>query len=88
MSTSAPEQPRAIGLGFEGRELVVRLEDGRTVQVPLDWFPRLRDANDDELGGWRLVGRGVGIHWPKLDEDLSVSGLLAPRVTAGRPTHA
>jgi hypothetical protein len=53
----------------------------------LDWFPRLRDANQDELGDWRLIGSGVGIHWPKLDEDLSVSGLLAPRVAPGRPTH-
>jgi hypothetical protein len=87
VSTSAPEQPRAIAVGFEGRELVVRLEDGRTVHVPLDWFPRLRDANEDELGDWRLVGRGVGIHWPKLDEDLSVSGLLAPRISPGHKSQ-
>ena len=59
-------------------DLVVHLEDGRTVSVPLEWFPKLRDASPDDLGDWRLVGRGVGIHWPRLDEDLSVRGLLAP----------
>jgi hypothetical protein len=46
--------------------------------VPLEWFPKLRDASAEALGDWRLVGRGVGIHWPKLDEDLSVRGLLLP----------
>ena len=46
--------------------------------MPLEWFPKLRDASPDALGDWRLVGRGDGIHWPKLDEDLSVRGLLVP----------
>jgi hypothetical protein len=78
VSTSAPEQPRAIGVDFVGNDLVVRLEDGRIVHVPLDWFPRLRAAAREDLSDWRLVGRGVGIHWPRLDEDLSVSGLLDP----------
>ncbi len=59
-------------------ELVVYLEDGRTVYVPLEWFPRLRDASAEDLGDWRLVGRGVGIHWPTLNEDLSVRALLVP----------
>jgi hypothetical protein len=79
VSPSAPEQPRAIGVDFVGNELVVSLADGRSVHVPLAWFPRLEAANRDELNDWRLVGKGVGIHWPKLDEDLSVSGLLAPQ---------
>ncbi len=78
MSTSAPEQPRAISVDFVGRDLVVRLEDGRSVHVPLDWFPRLREANHEDLSDWRLIGHGVGIHWPRLDEDLSVTGLLNP----------
>jgi hypothetical protein len=61
-----------------GGELVVQLEDGRAVHVPLVWFPRLQAASREELADWRLVGHGVGIHWPKLDEDLSVRGLLVP----------
>ena len=78
MSISAPEQPRAVSVGVAEGELIVELEDGRSVHVPLEWFPRLRDAAPEDLAEWRLVGRGVGIHWPKLDEDISVRGLLLP----------
>ena len=78
MSISAPEQPRAVGVHIVEGDLVVELEDGRRVHVPLEWFPKLRDAAPEELSDWRLVGRGVGIHWPKLDEDISVRGLLLP----------
>lgn len=78
MSISAPDHPRALSVEVVQGDLVVHLEDGRTVSVPLDWFPKLRDASPDALGDWRLVGRGVGIHWPKLDEDLSVRALLLP----------
>jgi len=67
-------------------ELVVHLEDGRAVHVPLDWFPRLRDASAEDLADWRLIGRGVGISWPKLDEDLSVRRLLFPPTAARRPS--
>ena len=76
MSISAPEQPRALRIEILEGDLVVHLEDGRTVSVPLEWFPKLRDASAEALMDWRLVGRGVGIHWPKLDEDLSVRALL------------
>jgi hypothetical protein len=55
----------------------VLLQDGREVSVPLEWFPRLRDATEEERNSWRLIGGGIGIHWEKLDEDLSVAGLLA-----------
>ena len=78
MSISAPEDPRAVRVEVIGGELVVQLEDGRAVHVPLVWFPRLNEASREELADWRLVGHGVGIHWPKLDEDLSVRGLLVP----------
>ena len=78
MSISAPEHPRALRVEILEGDLVVYLEDGRTVRVPLEWFPKLRDASAEALSDWRLVGRGVGIHWPKLDEDLSVRGLLVP----------
>jgi hypothetical protein len=59
--------------------LIVELVDGRRVSVPLLWFPRLADATAAERENWRLIGRGEGIHWPDLDEDISVAGLLAGR---------
>jgi len=65
---------------FTEGDLVVHLVDGRTIRVPLEWFPRLRDASAPQLHEWRLIGQGVGIHWPKLDEDVSVRGLLLPEV--------
>lgn len=58
-------------------ELTVWLADGRTVTVPLVWFPRLLTANAQARGKWELLGDGEGIHWPEIDEDLSVEGLLA-----------
>jgi len=57
----------------------VALDDGRTLEVPLEWFPRLCAATPDQRNDVRLIGGGVGIHWPQLDEDLSVQGLLFPR---------
>ena len=57
--------------------LVVELLDGRVVSVPLAWFPRLLASTAPERANWRLVGRGEGIHWPALDEDISVASLLA-----------
>lgn len=59
--------------------LVVDLVDGRTVSVPLSWYPRLEHGTPAERGNWRLIGRGEGIHWSELDEDINVSGLLAGR---------
>jgi hypothetical protein len=59
-------------------ELVVHLEDGRTLLVPLGWFPRLQEATTAQRDDIRLIGGGIGIHWPQLDEDLSVRGLLVP----------
>ena len=59
--------------------LTVKLSDGRTITVPLAWYPRLVHATKEERGNWRLIGGGQGIHWPDLDEDVSVEGLLAGR---------
>jgi hypothetical protein len=59
--------------------LTVSLEDGRRVSVPIVWFPKLAEATDAQRRSWRLIGRGVGIHWPGLDEDISVENLLATR---------
>ncbi len=78
MTISAPDEPRALSVEVSQGDLVVHLEDGRTVAVPLEWFPKLRDASPDALSDWRLIGRGIGIHWPRLDEDLSVRALLVP----------
>jgi hypothetical protein len=69
--------PLAQGVTFEGDYLCVLLADGRKVSAPLEWFPRLRDANQVQRANWRLVGGGVGIHWEDVDEDVSVAGLLA-----------
>jgi len=57
--------------------LSVDLEDGRTILVPLLWYPRLMEAMKAERHNWRLIGNGEGIHWPELDEDISVVGLIA-----------
>lgn len=57
--------------------LTVELSDGRTIAIPLAWFPRLVHASEDERRQWRLIAGGRGIHWPALDEDISVAGLLA-----------
>lgn len=57
--------------------LSVDLSDGRTLEVPLAWFPRLLHASREERNHWRLIGKGQGIHWEEIDEDISVEGLLA-----------
>jgi hypothetical protein len=56
--------------------LVVELSDGRSVSVPLTWYPRLAEGRPAERRKWELIGSGIGIHWPDLDEDISVEGLL------------
>jgi len=58
-------------------ELLVELEDGRTISVPLAWYPRLLHGTEKERRKWRLIGGGQGIHWPDLDEDIRVEHLLA-----------
>ena len=78
MSTSAVRvEPRIIDLSFTSDALKVVLADGREVSAPLEWFPRLRDANEQQRKNWRLIGSGVGIHWEDVDEDISVKSLLA-----------
>jgi hypothetical protein len=59
--------------------LTVDLSDGRTISVPLAWYPRLVHGTPEERATWRPIGRGEGIHWPQLDEDISVEGLIAGR---------
>ena len=67
----------AVDVSFSDDSLVVTLADGRTVSAPLEWFPRLLRATPKQRRHWRLIGRGVGIHWPDVDEDISVRSLLA-----------
>jgi hypothetical protein len=77
MSTSEVEvTPFATGVDTSEDELTVSLADGRRVSVPLAWFPRLLNATEEERAIYRLIGGGEGIHWPQLDEDISVAGLL------------
>ena len=67
---------RAEGVAFTEDEIIVSLVDGRRIAVPLAWFPRLAEATPAQLENWQLLGDGEGIHWPDLDEDISVPALL------------
>ncbi len=66
----------AIDLHFKDDKMILILEDGRELSVPLEWFPLLRDATPTQLANWRFIGKGEGIHWEELDEDVSVEQLL------------
>ncbi len=79
MSISAIETavPYALDVTITEDTLSVELSDGRTIAAPIEWYPRLFHGSDKERNNWRLIGRGEGIHWPDLDEDISVAGLLA-----------
>ena len=81
MSTSVTELREALAQGATvGDEaLIVDLADARTITVPLAWFPRLAHGTPAQRANWRLIGGGAGIHWPDLDEDISVESLLAGR---------
>ena len=72
---------RVADVSFTASTLSVRLKDGRQISAPLDWFPRLKSASPADRAHWEACAAGHGIHWPKIDEDLSVDGLL--RVTSG-----
>jgi len=73
------ELPRAEDVKVTRDSLMIDLSDGRTISVPLEWFPRLLHATPEERSHWRLIGRGHGVHWGDIDEDISVEGLLAGR---------
>ena len=67
---------RCLAVSFSDDFLSVNLEDGRVIEVPLECYPRLARANQKQREGWRTIGGGIGIHWPALDEDISVAELL------------
>lgn len=79
MSTSKtdPRSPRAVNVKVSRQALAVDLADGRTLVIPIAWYPRLHHGTPGERAHWRLIGGGEGIHWPDLDEDISIDGLLA-----------
>ena len=78
MSTLTLESdPLAVDVSVDEQTLRVSLDDGRELSVPVEWFPRLRDASMSGRANWRLIGVGEGIHWPDIDEDISVLSLLA-----------
>jgi hypothetical protein len=81
MSTSETELREALAQSIRVNDaaLTVDLVDGRTIMAPLAWFPRLTHGTPDERAHWRLIGGGEGMHWPDLDEDISVESLLAGR---------
>ncbi len=83
MSSSTTEIPvvRAEDVTLTGDALAVELSDGRSISVPLAWYPRLMHGTPEERSHWRLIGGGTGIHWPELDEDISVKNLLAGRAS-------
>ena len=74
LALSADE--RVAGVSFDAERLIVDLMDGRTIAVPLAWYPRLAAATVEQRNHWEIAGAGYGIHWPEVNEDLSVEGLL------------
>ena len=76
ISSPATETATAKHVRVTEGTLVVELVDGRTVSVPIEWYPRLAEGRPSERRKWRLIGPGIGIHWPELDEDISVEDLL------------
>ena len=79
VSTTEISVPEAMIVAVTEDTLTAELSDGRTISVPLAWYPRLVHATPEERGNWALFGGGQGIHWPDLDEDISVENLLAGR---------
>lgn len=77
MRTSAVKvDATAIEVNVTDDRLLVVLADGRELAAPLAWFPRLAEATPDQRKNWRFIGRGQGIHWPDVDEDISIASLL------------
>ncbi len=75
-SNVSPTAVLALDVQCTNDTLTVKLSDGRQVSVPLEWFPRLRNATPKQRKNWRLIAKGIGIHWEDIDEDIAVSTLL------------
>jgi len=76
ISVAKASEAMASDVWFDSDMMHVRLLDGREISVPIEWFPLLRDATDEQRKKWRLIGRGIGIHWEEIDEDVSIESLL------------
>ena len=76
LTPTAKADIRVRDVAFTDYELVVALMDGRTIMVPLVWYPRLANATPKQRANWETAGAGYGIHWPDIDEDLNTEGLL------------
>ncbi len=89
MTTLEPKPgERVMDVRFDDDVMSVDLADGRTITVPLAWYPRLLNATPAQRANWDLCGGGFGIHWPDIDEDLSAQGLLAGAPAPRRPETA
>ena len=84
ISQTSPDD-RVDNVRFTDERLEVALKDGRRISVPLAWYPRLAAASQEDLSVWEVCAAGHGIHWPRIDEDLSVEGLLLGRRA---PSHS
>ena len=73
------KEPVAVSVTVTNEKVIVDLDDGRSLAVPLDWYPRLLHASPEERSNWQLLGGGYAIEWPDLDEHIGVEGLLAGR---------
>lgn len=88
MNGSQPKPgERVRDVHFTEDTMAVDLADGRTIIVPLVWYPRLLNASTEQRSQWKVAGGGYGIHWPDLDEDLSTEGLLRGAPAAPEPLH-
>lgn len=81
MNTLAIEISKSLieNVSFTEDSFIVDLNDGRTITLPLAWYPRLTHATHKERENWRVIGRGEGIHWPELDEDISIENIIIGR---------
>lgn len=84
MSIAAADAEASIEtVRFEGDRLIVELSDGRFLGTPMRWYPRLDGATDAQRNRWEILGHGIGVHWPDVDEDLSLEGMMAGRAAPG-----
>lgn len=85
-AVTAPAPPRAVNVVVTDDTLTVDLEDGQTISVPIGWFPRLAYGSAEERANFQISGAGRGIHWPDLDEDVGVEGLLLGKKSTESPS--
>jgi hypothetical protein len=89
MNTLEPKAGKRVReVRFTEDAIRVDLFDGRTITVPIAWYPRLLNATPEQLGNWKIAGAGYGIHWPQIDEDLSTQGLLRGAPAPSRASKA